>query len=583
MRKAGLPRNGQRSAELEGAGQEAPGWRWFWSLVLLLGLGLPLSLVWLRTPWGVSAWELSCKLFLIGLWAGLTAASERAWGPLGFHEPIVAASLTGLLLGYPAEGVWIGCLLQLLWPGLVPMGGSRQPDTGLAAIVACAWFCLLPAGAGAARLAVALPAGLVAATVGGRLERWLRARNEAREERLYISCAAAASESAAGHDGLGQPGRQRVARALAAGSAEAIGRGVIGSGLLLSLPVLLAVRGWQIGWFDLAVWSPWPWPGAGSAAMAAPWCSGWPLLFFAVGGYCAITVGRARRAWQAGVAPVRGGRSDRSEDARCERRVASPGAAGQTPTPPGIGERIGWLALQAAFSARHLQRTGFLYLWKLRRELTPLKENPAAIDLERELLGGAPINTHPILAPALLGGLERVCRDAGGDSVARPPIRLLSVGGPLLSQWGDRAVWGGLRPAAALLCLAWLPLAPLPIVGLYLTVLLAAQWTVRGRLFGWGLRAGWALPQGLQSRGARWLAVWPARLLPFLALGAGASLVLWLAGAALPGLCRPGHWVSGGIWFILGLFAARFIGARPLRWGWTGALAGALGALLAGA
>ena len=53
-------------------------------------------------------------------------------------RPLVAASLTGWLLGIPLQGLQVGILLELLWLGRLPVGAAIPPDDTQVAIGATA-------------------------------------------------------------------------------------------------------------------------------------------------------------------------------------------------------------------------------------------------------------------------------------------------------------------------------------------------------------------------------------------------------------------------------------------------------------
>lgn len=114
-------------------------------------------------------------LFLGGL-VGLDATS----GPqLMFSRPIVAATLAGLALGRPAEGLLVGALLEAFAVIVLPVGAARYPESGTAAVAAAAAYALA-AGPGlepAARL-VAVAFGLVWERVTGATVTVTRRLNE---------------------------------------------------------------------------------------------------------------------------------------------------------------------------------------------------------------------------------------------------------------------------------------------------------------------------------------------------------------------------------------------------------------------
>ena len=59
----------------------------------------------------------------------IVAGIDRTAGPqIMLSRPLVAAPLTGLLLGNPLTGLEVGILLELLWLSRVPAGAAIPPD-----------------------------------------------------------------------------------------------------------------------------------------------------------------------------------------------------------------------------------------------------------------------------------------------------------------------------------------------------------------------------------------------------------------------------------------------------------------------
>lgn len=63
-----------------------------------------------------------------GLVAMLTGLDRVALVQVMISRPLVAAPLTGWLLGNPLTGLEIGMLLELLWLGRLPVGAAIPPD-----------------------------------------------------------------------------------------------------------------------------------------------------------------------------------------------------------------------------------------------------------------------------------------------------------------------------------------------------------------------------------------------------------------------------------------------------------------------
>jgi mannose/fructose/N-acetylgalactosamine-specific phosphotransferase system component IID len=496
---------------------------------------------------GILPAGVSC--FLLVLWTMIVAADERALGPLVLREPLVAAGVAGTLLGAPLAGWLMGLVLQSIWPGLQPMGGSRQPWAGPGSVVGVLWVGLLPNAVGAWRLPAALAAALAAAWVGMVAEDLLRARND-RREAAWVAA----------------PARLRGELL----SAQ-IHRGVLESGLagLIVLAMLVIV--------PLAVFrglagaipreEPLGWAASGPLFLAAAAV----VSLLALGG----VLGRTARAWASREAEAAGGPAAEPRE-----------LAGPRPTPLDARRMWALITLQAGFGNRYMQRSGFLYF--LFPGSGPTRG--AAGQLEEDILAGGPLNTQPIMAAALLGATERVLAEARDQSPPRPIVRLLDVGGPLLAQWGDHAIWGALRPALALLALAgaasW-PGAAMGYVG-YALVGLALSLGARARLYRWGWTAGWDVVRGWGNR------VW--RRSPDVASRALAPLAVLAAASVLGTFALGIHRVGGGSTlilfslgaasFILGVPLGAVLGQRPLAWAWIcGAAAAsvvALGRLMGG-
>ncbi len=95
-------------------------------------------------------------------------------------RPIVAAPLTGLMLGAPATGLQIGVMVELLWLGRLPIGAAIPPDDTQVAVGATALAVGLGSVLGMTGPAFAVLAVLTALPVGkiGQVfERLVRQRN----------------------------------------------------------------------------------------------------------------------------------------------------------------------------------------------------------------------------------------------------------------------------------------------------------------------------------------------------------------------------------------------------------------------
>jgi len=554
---------GERAQRPRGPARLSP----WWPVALgLLAVGLPAAL---RAAIGPRHAGDLAILLLLAAWGAIVSLDERALGPLVLHEPLVAAGVGGILAGRPAEGLLLGFTLQLVWPGLRPLGGSREPAAGLAALVGLGWYLLLPEPGGPWRFPAALGAAIATASWGRAAEDLLRRRNARREE----IWSARGGEAA------------RADRLLAAGAAEALARGLLAIGLLVGVPLAALRASSQIlrghapgGAFAGAAlgvsWSDFMPP---EPAVAAVW-------FLAAGGLVRQAFA-ARREGGGGLTPAlhapafRPRRTARGEEgafpaAQEGGRPESAGSAFRRPARVRAALWIRLLLIQAGFSQAFLQRSGFAalahQLGRGRREDASLR----ARALERELAGGRALNTHPATAAALSGALDRLIEAPGREP--RPLSRLVEVGGATLAPHADRAFWGAARPCIALAALAIFPFSPAAGLMLFLAAGLVLELGVRALLAGWGRRAGWAVAAGPAGRFSRAAPLAAARLQPALSLAVLGALVA----SSSPG-ADPAAWALRGGWFILGGLTGGLARRRGMTWGWLSWGAGAAGTLIA--
>lgn len=76
----------------------------------------------------------------VALWGGVVGLDATAFPQVMVSRPIVAASVTGLLLGRPLEGVAVGVLLEFFALVILPIGAARYPEAGTAAVAATAGY-----------------------------------------------------------------------------------------------------------------------------------------------------------------------------------------------------------------------------------------------------------------------------------------------------------------------------------------------------------------------------------------------------------------------------------------------------------
>jgi mannose/fructose/N-acetylgalactosamine-specific phosphotransferase system component IIC len=114
------------------------------------------------------------------LWGVLVGLDLVSVGQTMISRPLIAASVTGLLLGDPVGGVIVGMVLELYALEVLPVGASRYPDYGPASVAAA----VVAAGNDPLRhLGVAVATGLLVAYIGEYTILELRRRNSRAVER----------------------------------------------------------------------------------------------------------------------------------------------------------------------------------------------------------------------------------------------------------------------------------------------------------------------------------------------------------------------------------------------------------------
>jgi PTS system mannose-specific IID component len=101
---------------------------------------------------------------IVAILAGFITIEYIAFGQFGFSNPLVSASLVGLVLGDLQTGITVGITLQLIWMGIVGIGAAVPPDVVTGAILASAFAILTGEGAEIA-LAIAVPVAIAAQTL----------------------------------------------------------------------------------------------------------------------------------------------------------------------------------------------------------------------------------------------------------------------------------------------------------------------------------------------------------------------------------------------------------------------------------
>lgn len=105
------------------------------------------------------------KALLLGILAGLAQWDSRMFGQNMLDRPLITGPIVGLILGDIRMGIIMGGTLELVWMGIVNIGGATPPDTVTGGILGTA-FAILSGLDTDTAVAVALPIALLAQSLG---------------------------------------------------------------------------------------------------------------------------------------------------------------------------------------------------------------------------------------------------------------------------------------------------------------------------------------------------------------------------------------------------------------------------------
>ena len=183
---------------------------------------------------------------LLSIVAGLLALDMTEALQIMVSQPVVAGSIAGALVGDVPLGLAVGATLQLVWLGVLPVGGAPFPDSAVASVVGVGLAALLARGGAGAGWALALGLLVAIATgaIGGRLVGLLR--------RLNARLSALAESRAE----RGDAGGVRTAVLLGLSCRFASSTALTAVVLAASLAVLRGVRGLDgVTQFPTLVWA----------------------------------------------------------------------------------------------------------------------------------------------------------------------------------------------------------------------------------------------------------------------------------------------------------------------------------------
>lgn len=102
---------------------------------------------------------------LVGLVGVFCMLDSRLLGRLNFEQPLIGATLVGVVLGDVPTGLAVGAAVELVSMGLVQVGAAVPPDMVLGGIVAAAFACLTGASAETA-MTIAIPVAVLGQLLG---------------------------------------------------------------------------------------------------------------------------------------------------------------------------------------------------------------------------------------------------------------------------------------------------------------------------------------------------------------------------------------------------------------------------------
>jgi mannose/fructose/N-acetylgalactosamine-specific phosphotransferase system component IIC len=114
---------------------------------------------------------MTTELAVLLLWGTVVGLDLVSVGQTMVSRPIVAGTVSGLILGDPVAGATVGVILELFALDVMPVGTVRYPDYGVGTVAAAATAAHAP---GALGTGVAVCVGLAAAYLGEHSIRLVR-------------------------------------------------------------------------------------------------------------------------------------------------------------------------------------------------------------------------------------------------------------------------------------------------------------------------------------------------------------------------------------------------------------------------
>ncbi len=129
------------------------------------------------------------ELAAVSFWGGIVAMDTTAALQIMISRPLIASSVTGLILGDFQSGLFIGIFLELLWINELPVGAARFSEGNIGATAAAAIavtsnnLIFRPVPSMALALMIAVPVSII----GSYLVEYMRKINSKSFDNLFVS------------------------------------------------------------------------------------------------------------------------------------------------------------------------------------------------------------------------------------------------------------------------------------------------------------------------------------------------------------------------------------------------------------
>jgi PTS system mannose-specific IIC component len=114
----------------------------------------------------------------VSAFGGLVGLDATSFAQTMISRPLIAAAITGVMFGRPAEAIFLGAILELFALVILPVGAARYPESGTAAVAPTAAYMSATPLLSPAVALLAVLFSLLWEHVGGATVVWARHFNE---------------------------------------------------------------------------------------------------------------------------------------------------------------------------------------------------------------------------------------------------------------------------------------------------------------------------------------------------------------------------------------------------------------------